>query len=242
MNNKILSVVLVAGVAVTGFAGLSSANETGTGFFKGNSEIREIKEKIESGVEITETEQTLLDEARSKKGGNKFGKRKWLKNLSDEDKALLETMDDDEKKAFFDAKKAQMNAVKETHKAVVAKLIAGETLSDDEELARVEILERLSGDKAAKKPGTEVIKKLVNGETLSATEITQLAEMQAKHEEREAQKAIIEPIKAKLDAGEELSDVEQALLDEAKAEREENGKSKGKGKKGHGKGDREKRD
>ena len=35
MNNKIVSVVLIAGIAATGFAGISAANETSTGsFFK----------------------------------------------------------------------------------------------------------------------------------------------------------------------------------------------------------------
>jgi hypothetical protein len=33
MNNKIVSVVLVAGIAATGFAGISAASETSTGSF-----------------------------------------------------------------------------------------------------------------------------------------------------------------------------------------------------------------
>lgn len=186
MNNKILSVVLVAGVAVTGFAGISSASETSSGFQKGNWEMREIREKLESGTEITDAEQILLDEAKSKRAGNRFGKRKGLKHLSDNEKSLLETMSEDGNKAFFDSKKIQMKAKKQLHRSVIAQLIAGETLNEYEELARVEILERLSGDKASKRPYTGVIKKLVKGEALTADDQTSLAAMQAKHAERKA--------------------------------------------------------
>ena len=234
MNNKILSVVLVAGVAATGFAGLSSASETGTGFFKGNSEIRELKEKVESGVELTATEQATLDELKSHKGDKSAhgGKRKGRGKLSDEEKAELENLSDEEKKAFFEAKKTEMNAAKEAKAALVAKLIAGESLSNEQETLRAEMVEKLSenSDKVSKKPGFEVIKKLINGESITAEDQVILDEMQAKKAEKEAQKAILEPIKAKLEAGEELTADEQATLDELKANK---GDKKG-SKKGHG--------
>lgn len=237
MNNKILSVVLVAGVAVTGFAGISSASEAWTDFLKGNSEIREIKQKIESGIEITDVEQATLDEARSNRVAH-GGKRKGGWGLTNEEKTLIETMSDEEKKAFFDAKKVEMKAKKDSHKAVIAKLVAWGTLSQDEELARVEILERLSGDKASAREGTDIIKKLVNGETLTADDQSSLDAMQAKYAERQAQRAIIQPIKVKLDAGEELTEAEQTLLDEAKVERKAHGKWKKGGKKGWDRSDK----
>jgi hypothetical protein len=229
MNNKILSVVLVAGIAVTGFAGISSASETG--LFKGNSEIREIKEKLESGLEITQAEQTLLDEAKQKKGLKHGGKRKGGGKLSDEEKAELETMSDEEKKAFFEAKKADMNAQKQAKSDMMAALIAGDTLSAEQETMRAELLTKLEtrvSEGKETREGTAVIVKILAGDVLTADEQIILDEMQAQKAEREAQKALLEPIKAKLDAGETLTDDEQALLDAAKAERKENGKGKGK--------------
>lgn len=76
MNNKILSVVLVAGIATTGFAALSSADDNGT-ILGGNSEIRELIEKSRNGETLTADEQATLDEVKaSKKGHGGFGKRK----------------------------------------------------------------------------------------------------------------------------------------------------------------------
>lgn len=232
MNNKILSVVLVAGIAATGFAGISSASETG--LFKGNSEIREIKEKLESGLEITQAEQALLDEAKQTKKLKHGGKRKGGGKLSDEEKAELETMSDEEKKAFFEAKKADMNAQKQAKRDMMAALIAGDTLSADQETIRAELLTKLEtrvSEGKETREETAVIIKILAGDALAADEQIILDEMQAQKAEREAQKAILEPIKAKLDAGEELTADEQALLDAAKAERKENGKGK-KGSKG----------
>lgn len=227
MNNKILSVVLVAGIATTGFAWLSSANETWTGVINGNSEIQEIKEKLESGLALTVWEQSTLDEAKAnrwEKGSHKGGKRKGGGKLSDEEQALLENMSDEEKQAFFIAKKEEMNAQKEAKADVVTALIAGETLTAEQELIRTEILaqrEAATAEGKEVKPGKEVILKLLSGETLTDEDQASLDEMKAKSEEREAQKAILEPIKAKLDAGEELSDEEQAVLDDHKATKSE---------------------
>lgn len=254
MNNKIVSVVLVAGIAATGFAGLSSASETQTwSFFKWNTEIKELFEKVKSGAELTADEQAILDEVRAskgekgKKGAKHGGKRKGGGNLTDEEKTALEAMSDDEKKAFFTAKKAEMNAQKEAGKAVIDKLINGESLTADEETTRLELLAKIeskSTDGKKLREGTALMIKVLAGSELTAEDEAALAEKQAKSAEREAQKAILEPIKAKLDAGEELSEEEQAVLDEMKANKSE-GKRSGKkgGSKGHGKkgnrGDRE---
>ncbi len=205
MNNKVLSVVLVTGIVTTWFAGISAADEWLLG------------ENLEQKVELMEENlEQKFDSLENRFSGNKFGKRKGLKHLTDDEKQALETMSDEEKKAFFDAKKAQMKAKKQLHKTVVAKLIVWEVLSDDEELARVEILERLSGDKASKREHTATIKKLVNGETLTVAEQAELAAMQAKHAEREEMRAIIEPIKQKKKAGEELTEEEKNILKEAR--------------------------
>lgn len=69
MNNKLVSVVLVAGIAATGFAGLSSANETNSGSALGNkTEIKELFNKVKAGESLTADEQATLDEAKSIRG------------------------------------------------------------------------------------------------------------------------------------------------------------------------------
>jgi len=213
MNNKILSIVLVVGIASTWFAGISAANSGTT--------ISDITEKVESGIKWMSHD------------GNKFGKRKGLKNLTEDERQALESMTDEEKKAFFDAKKETMKAEKEASRAVVAKLMNGKALTADEEATRLALLAKLESRVSEWKPvreWAELTVKILAGDELTAEDEAALAEKKAKHEEREARKAIIEPIKAKLDAGEELTDEEQALLDEAKSNK--------KGKKGHGKRER----
>lgn len=142
-------------------------------------------------------------------------------------------MTDEEKKAFFEVKKAEMKAQKEAKKAVVDKLIAGESLTADEEALRLEALSKIeerSGKRS--KPGADIIAKVLAGDELSADEQTQLAEMQARHAEKEAQRAILKPIRDKVDAGEELTEEEQTILDEAKQKRKERKKGGRDGRKG----------
>ncbi|MDA9129270.1 hypothetical protein N9J72_02215 [Candidatus Gracilibacteria bacterium] len=199
MNNKILSVILVLGIASTGFAGISAANSGQT--------LSGVTNSIEQGV-------TKMSEGKSH-----FGKRKGLKNLTDEEKATLDSLSDEEKQAFFAAKKEEMVAQKEASKAVMDKLIAGETLTAAEDATRLEMIAKMAehADGERTKPGAEIAAKILVGDELTADEETELAEMQEKQAEREAQKALLEPIKAKLEAGETLTEAEQATLDEAKA-------------------------
>lgn len=69
MNNKLVSVVLVAGIAATGFAGLSSANDSVTGSIFGNkTEIKELFDKMQAGETLTADEQAILDEVKSMRG------------------------------------------------------------------------------------------------------------------------------------------------------------------------------
>ena len=121
-------------------------------------------------------------------------------------------MTDDEKKAFFDAKKVEMEAQKEAGKAVISKLIAGEALTAAEESTRLEMLAKMTSennDHPERRDGGDIIAKLLAGDTLTADEQTQLTQMQEKHAEREAEKA-------KIDA---MSDTEkQAYFAEKKVE------------------------
>lgn len=215
INNKVLTFVLLLGIASTGFAWISAANSGQTLSEKSNW-MQQWVQKIFHG-------------------GENFGKRKGFGNLSEEEKTALEAMSDEEKKAFFEAKKAQMIAQKEAGKAVIDKLLAGESLTAAEEAIRGEMLMKIEEDDTPRRDGGDIIAKLLAGDALTDEEQTQLAEMQAKHAEREAQRAILEPIKEKLKVGEELTDEEQTILDEAKANKPEGkmgGKWKGKGHRG----------
>ena len=65
MNNKILSLVLLAGIATTGFAGISSANNSQINSkFRNKSEIRQIHDKLEAGESLTAEELEFLDAAK----------------------------------------------------------------------------------------------------------------------------------------------------------------------------------
>ena len=66
MNNKLLSVILVAGIASTGFAALSSADSTATGnLFGERQQIESLLQKVEAGETLTADEQAKLDAAKS---------------------------------------------------------------------------------------------------------------------------------------------------------------------------------
>lgn len=212
MNNKILTVVLITGITATGFAGISAANE---GVFG---------EDIEQRVDALEEKLDFDGEKKSK-----FGKRKGLKNLTEEEKLALESMSDDEKKAFFDAKKEEMKANKEAKKAIIDALIAGESLTADQEAQRLEMLSEMEErivDAKELKPGAEIIMKVLAGDELTDDELSELSSMQEKQAEREAKREILAPIKEKLQAGEDLTDEEQAIWDEHKQQRWEKRKNK----------------
>lgn len=197
MNNKIVSVVLVAGIAATGFAGISAASDSGTWFFKGNTEIKELLTKVKSGEELTITEQATLDEAKENRGERVKSEEKWAKfggkrmggwNLTDEEKTEIEVMSDEEKKAFFTAKKSEMTAEKESKKVVMAALIAGETLTAEQEAIRLEMIANradIDNTRSDKKEGSDIMGKILAGDELTIDEETQLVEMQAKRAERE---------------------------------------------------------
>ena len=66
MNNKLLSVVLVLGIASTGFAAISSANDSTSGSV--TTQMHQLFEKIKSGTELTTEEQAQLDAAKAQFG------------------------------------------------------------------------------------------------------------------------------------------------------------------------------
>ena len=218
MNNKIVSVVLVAWIAATGFAGISSANDSGSGIVIDN-ETRELIMKARSGEQLTADEQGIIDTLKEKfsdnrdgkKGFKGYGKRAGFKMLTDEEKQALESMSDEEKQAFFEEKKAEMQEIREAHKAVIDALIAGETLSSEQEAMRIEMLEKLENHEG-KRDNAQVIEKLLKGETLTDEDEAVIEQMQEKRAEREAEKAKIEAM---------TDEEKEAYFAEKKAERQE---------------------
>lgn len=262
MNNKLLSLVLLLGIASTGFVAYTNADDSALWKLMGNkSEIRQLMQKLEAGETLTDEEQALVDEAESHKaemqeiynllqkqengetltadeqaqldawkankpewkgprGMGGFGKRSGFGNLTEEEKTALESMSDEEKQAFFEEKKAQMQAERQAEKAVIDKLIGGESLTADEEALRLELLAKFESedtDGKDRRGGGDIIAKLLAGDELTDEEQTQLEQMQAKKAEREAAREALAPILEKVQNGETLTDDEQALLDENKA-------------------------
>lgn len=216
INNKVLTFVLLVGIASTGFAGISAANSGQT--------LSENKTGMQQWVK-----KMFAD-------GKHFGKRKGFWNLTEEEKTALQAMSDEEKKAFFEEKKAEMKAQKEAKKAVIDKLITGESLTASEEALRGEMLIKIE-EGSHKRDNADIIAKVLAGDALTDAEQIELVEMQEKHAEREAKREEIKAIRDKIDAGEELTDDEQALLDEAKAYKSE-WKKRGKGHRGGERGNR----
>lgn len=223
MNNKLLSWVLVLGIAATGFTGLSSADDTNiwTTLFP-NSEIRELIQKARTGEVLTDDEAVLVETAKAGRGerqGAKHGKRMGLSFLSDEEKVSLESMTDEEKTTFLEAKKEERKAEHEAQEAIITKLFNGEPITDAEratlEAKQAEHAEKSDGKTKNGKgaEGKAIIEKLIAGEALTEDEQTSLEEIKAKKEEREAQRVILEPIMEKKKAGETLTEDEQAILD-----------------------------
>lgn len=221
MNNKLLTVVLVAGIATTGFAGISAANEGLLG--------ENIENKIDS------IEWSFEKRFEGEKWERKFGKRMGMKNLTDAEKIALKSMTGEEKKVFFDAKKAEKKAEHEARSAIIDKLMAGEKLTAAEEATRLEMLAKIEEHQAegkrfwGKENHREVIAKLLAGDELTNEERVILKEMKAKKAEREAKRALIEPLLEKMRAGEELTDEEKQVLKDNTPERKEKRGHHGKG-------------
>lgn len=250
MNNKLLSAVLVAWIAVTGFAWMSSADETNTGSTKGQFEkvkltdaqiaekeaIKAIMEKKRDWETLTSEETASIESfiANNPRGDKKDWKRwdgkshskngwKMGKNLTDEEKTALESMNDEDKKAFFETKKAEAKEKKEASKAIIEKIIAWTTLTSDEEVTRLEIVAKMEtkeqkSERKSKRSNSDIFKKVINLETLTDEEKETLLEMKAKKEERTAAKEVIAPIFEKKKAWTELTEDEESQLEAFKIE------------------------
>ncbi len=71
-----------------------------------------------------------------------------ITELTDAEKTTLNTMSDSEKQAFFEKKITEMKAKRDAHEALIDKLLAGTTLTSEEETLRQEIIKERTEMKA----------------------------------------------------------------------------------------------
>lgn len=173
-------------------------------------EIKALKEKVKNWETLTTEEQAKLDEFKANvpernwwekgwfwwhegrwwKGWEwmwMFGFWLWIEKLTDEEKTQLESMTDEQKKAFFETKRAEIEARQELRETVIDKLLAWTTLTSEEETVRQEIISERTEIKAKKAEMEEIrtiMKKYKSGETLTTEEQAKLDEFKANIPER----------------------------------------------------------
>lgn len=138
-------------------------------------------------------ENFLFDKTEMKQHFQK-GVNGWMKWLTDDEKNQVESMTDEDKKAFLETKKAERNvereakqAERQVHEKVIDKLLEGESLTADEETLRAEIIEKR-------------------------------AERKIEREAKELERAEMKSIMEKKRAWEDLTEDEEAKLDEMKSQ------------------------
>lgn len=107
----------------------------------------------------------------------KQGGGHMMTTLTDAEKTALESMTDEQKKAFYETKRAESEAKRTAHEAVIDKLLAGTTLTAEEETIRQEIITARAERKArevemqAKREQLKVVlEKKAAGTTLTTEE------------------------------------------------------------------------
>lgn len=169
-------------------------------------EVKALFEKVKNWETLTADEQTKLDELKAsmpqrweREWGKWFhgkwkGPRWWewfgwkwafwvgFDNLTDEEETQLESMTDEQKQAFFEAKRQEQEVKMEAREVVIDKLLNGETLTDEQKVI-VEEIKAQRAEHKEKKAEMESVRvlfeKVKNGETLSSDEQTKLDEFKA---------------------------------------------------------------
>lgn len=164
--------------------------------------LKTLLDKQKAGTTLTTQEQTQLDELKANMPERKWrwwhggrwgdfdGDRMWgwfggwpeMSQLTDEEKTALESMSDDEKKAFFETKRSENEAKMEARENVIDKLLNGEALSADEEKIKEEIkLQRaeMKAKRAEMKELRTLMEKQKAGTTLTADEQAKVDAFQA---------------------------------------------------------------
>lgn len=153
-------------------------------------EMQELFHKLKSWGELTDDEKQIIEEAKAnfRWFGWKMWFKKWvnwmMKWLTDEEKTALEWMNDEEKKDFFEKKREEKQAEyeakkaeRETHEAVIDKLIDGIELTSEEKVILEEIKAKRAERKLKKQEMEEkrekiknILEKKRNGEELTSEE------------------------------------------------------------------------
>ena len=165
MNNKLISAVLLAWIASTGFAWISSADDT---------QVTTSTSESSYGFEM-------------KKGKHMRG----MNHLSEEDKALLEDMDETEKQEFFEQKREEYQAKRELQESVIDDLLAGNTLTAEQESVRAEMITQRAERKA------QMLEKQEQRETMRAIMEKKEAGEELTQEEQELVDSFAEKHKGK---------------------------------------------
>lgn len=128
--------------------------------------IKTILDKKKAGTTLTTDEQTLLDKFEANKPKRpewndewrwdkwpwmlRDGWFWWIDELTDEEKTSLESMTDEQKQAFFEAKREAEKLKREAKESVIDKLLVWETLTADEEVVKAEIIKERAEQKTKK--------------------------------------------------------------------------------------------
>ncbi|NDK08545.1 hypothetical protein EOM39_04870 [Candidatus Gracilibacteria bacterium] len=217
-NKKLLTGLLLTTVVVSGIGASFAADTASTGTTNTNKVFRKmpelteaqkaemeviktIIEKKKAGTTLTSDEQAKLTafEANRPAGmgrgqgnrGGKMGERGFgFAQLTDAEKTALESMSDTEKQEFFEKKREEQKAKMEAHENVIDKVLAGSTLTAEEETIKQEIITQRTERKtkiaemeakiAEIKP---ILEKKKAGTTLTADEQTKLDEFEAERPE-----------------------------------------------------------
>lgn len=191
MKNTTKLLTIAALTTVIAGTSMSFASDT-TAKKVDREQVRTLMQKVKSGETLTEIEKTTLENVRKNfkwsKFQNRFNKfKKIWNNLTDEEKTALKSMSDEQKKEFFTKKREEKKLEKETHRKVIDKLLAWETLTTEEENLRAEIIRKRAErqknreEMRAKREQVKIIlDKKKAGETLTDEEQATLNEMPRK--------------------------------------------------------------
>mgnify|MGYP002350949313 CR=1 FL=1 len=168
-------------------------------------EIRTLMEKVKNWETLTDEEQTKVDNFKANMperwewrwhGWERWHWWPWMwgewfwwemNKLTDEEKTALESMTDEEKKAFFEEKRTEAETKRESRENVIDKLLAWETLTTDEETVRQEIITERAERKVKQEEMNEMrtlMEKVKNWETLTDEEQTKVDNFKANMPER----------------------------------------------------------
>lgn len=162
-HKKILAGLLVSCVTIT-WISYSFADDTNTG----------------SAASVKEFAKNIWGKMFKNHFEKRWGEWRWME-LTDAEKTALESMTQEDKQAFFEAKRSEQEAKREEREVIIDTLLSGGTLTSNQEIVRAEIIKERALQKAdmeERKIQMETIKTLLekkkSGETLTSEEETTL--------------------------------------------------------------------